>query len=216
MDVMPLSLTDSTTAVREGFSTTAAAVREGFSTTAAAVREGFSINQHQMEGVFDEIRIFPSFAAQRQPESIPVANAICSGRTGDLSAVAIIEHPQHSRHGFLPALEDVCVAEPQHSVTRSDDAIRAHSIDSRLVPLVAIQLDNEPSVDDEVDSVNPDLHLLPDPKAERVKSHFGDCFESRSGEKCQVVREPMQALWEALDDVRNSPTRHPISGDCAL
>ena len=84
------------------------------------------------------------------------------------------------------------------------------------MPLIAIQLDNEPSIDDKVNSVNPDLHLLRDPKAECVKSHFGDCFQARSGKECQVVRQPMQAFWEALDDVRNIPTRHPIRGDCAL
>ena len=130
--------------------------------------------------------------------------------------MSILEHPQNSRHGFLPALEDVCVAKSQHSVSRTDDAIRAYSIDGRLVPLVAIQLDNEPSIDDKVDSVNPDLHLLCNPETECVKPYSRDCFETGSGEKCQVVRQPMQAFREPLDDVRNSPTRHPIRGDCAL
>ena len=157
------------------------------STTTTSAREGFSRNQHQMEGVFDEIRIFPSFVAERPTKSIPVANAMCGSHTRDLSAVPILEHPQHGRYGFLPALEDVRVAESQHSVSRSDDAIRAYSIGSRLVPLVAIQLDNEPSIDDEVNSVNPDLHLLRNPKAERIESHSGDCFQAGSGEECQVV-----------------------------
>ena len=146
-------------------------------------------------------------SAERPTKSIAVANAICSRHTRDSSAVPILEHPHHSRHRFLPVLEDVGVAEPQHAVTRSDDAIRANSIGGRLVPLVAIQLDNEPSINDKVDSVNPDLHLLHNPKAECVKPHSGDCFQAGPGEKCQVLREPMQAFREAL------AVAHIIQGD---
>ena len=46
---------------------------------ATSAQEGFSSNQHQMEGVFGEIRIFPSFAAERPTPSLRSA---CRKRSG--------------------------------------------------------------------------------------------------------------------------------------
>ena len=59
--------------------TTPAAPSTAAAPAATSAREGFSSNQHQMAGVFGEIRIFPSFAAERPTPSLRSARRKRSG-----------------------------------------------------------------------------------------------------------------------------------------
>ena len=94
--------------------------------TSSSAREGFLSNQHQMEGVFDEIRIFPSLAAERPTKSIAVANARCGAadeidcrRERDLRSGRRNRAPSRERdlQQTHPGL--ICGAHPRASASQS-------------------------------------------------------------------------------------------------